>query len=88
MTSVVGFRSVKVLEDVSEGVIDKSGAYPLVEVTNGGASDVKFFPNDFPEFGKPANYGIPIKAGQTRTIPMAVYNFTASGPVTVVAYRM
>jgi len=84
MAYSVGFRSVKVIENATEGVLGAQGSYVLVEVTS--EVDTKFYPNDFPEQGHPARYGIPIKAGQTRQIPMAVYNFRADHPVTVVAY--
>jgi hypothetical protein len=88
MKSVVGCRSVKVLAGVTSGTL--GGQYILSEVTNAGASDVLFYPNDFPNQGHPANgvpdQGIPIKAGETRVIPMIIYNFTTTGKVTVVAY--
>jgi hypothetical protein len=88
--AVFGFRSHAVFEGVTEGVLDSHGAYLYAEVTNDGQSDVYFFPNPILPSGiaNPAvPAGIPIKAGTTRAIPMSLYTFKASGPVTVVAYR-
>lgn len=90
MGNNVGFRSNKVFENVPANqltTIDNYGAFLQVEVTNDTAGTVKFYPNQFEGQGHKGD-GIPIKAGQTRIIPMAVYNFKADGVVTVVAYRM
>ena len=87
MAYSIGFRTVKVLEEVTEADLDQSGAYVFLEVTNNGTSDVKFYVNDFAHQGV-KEQGIPIKAGTTRVIPMQIYKFRATGPVTVVAYRM
>ena len=78
-----GFRSHKVVTGTS-GTLGTQ--YLHIEVTNDGGSAILFYPNDFPEQGRPATEGIPVKAGATRIIPMTCYNFTASGTVTVVAY--
>lgn len=78
---------MKVFKDVTEGVIDYHGNYVLIEVTNDTASDVDFTINDFREQGHIGDT-IPVKAGTTRQIPMAVYNFVASNTVTVVAYGL
>lgn len=89
MVGAVGFRSHKVVENATEGVLDTHGAYLYVEVT--AATATKFYPNPMLADGKTANpqapQGIPIAAGQTRHIPMAVQNFKADAAVTVVAYR-
>jgi hypothetical protein len=81
-----GFRSVMVIPDANAGELGTQ--YVLVEVT--ATTDVIFYPNDFPTQGHPTkgitSCGIPIKGGTTRVIPMLVYNYTATGNVTVVAY--
>lgn len=82
----IGFRRHKVFENVTEGVFDRHGAFLRVEVTNNGEAATKFYPNAS-EDNVSAPQGIPIGAGETRIIPMAVYNFTADDPVTVVGYR-
>lgn len=88
MKGVAGFREVQVLSNVSNGKLNVASSY--IEVTNGGGSDVTIYVNDFPTNGHPTNgdpsKGILIKAGTTREIPMLVYNFVATGAVTVVAY--
>jgi hypothetical protein len=88
MKGVAGCRSVLVLPAANAGTLGTQ--YIYVEVTNDTASDIIFYPNDFGSQGHPAaglvSQGIPIKAGTTREIPMAVYNYTATGNVTVVAY--
>lgn len=82
---VAGFRKIKVFREVTEAEIDRSGAFIFIEVTNDNASDVDFTVNDFRSQGH-SPVSIPIKAGTTRQIPLAVYHFTATAPVTVVAY--
>jgi hypothetical protein len=79
-----GFRKVLVIEDATEGRIDKHGAYLLIEVTNNSGSEVKFYPNE--EYVGQGSHGIPIAPNATRQIPLAVYTFRATGNVTVVAY--
>lgn len=88
MAMIAGLRKVRVFEGVTEATLDRHGSYIYLEVTNAGGSEVKFYPNDFEEQGHPATAGIPIAPGTTRTVPMTVYNFKASGAVTVVAYGM
>lgn len=87
MASIAGCRDVNVVTGTS-GILNGSNIY--VEVTNSNLTDVIFYANDFPSQGHPTNgdptKGIPILAGTTRAIPMTVYNFTATGAVTVVAY--
>jgi hypothetical protein len=85
MATFYGFRSVAVLEDVTEGNFGRN--VPLViEVQNKGDSDTKIYINDNPSEGYTAQ-GIPIAAGTTRQIPMQTYTFRTESPVTVVAYR-
>jgi hypothetical protein len=84
MANFAGFRTVQVLSNVTDGTLN--GNTLLIEVTNPGGTDVTIRLNNFPEQGHPASDPIPVKAGSTREIPMRVYNFTASGAVTVVAY--
>lgn len=88
MKGIAGCRTVKVLSNVTSG--DIGTPFVSVEVTNSNATDVTLYVNHFPEqghatVGDPLQ-GIPIKAGTTREIPMIVYNFVATGAVTVVAY--
>lgn len=89
MYGTAGFRSHKVFENVTEGVLDTHGSYLCVEVT--AAAATKFYPNpklaDGQKDNPQAPQGIPIAAGQTRLIPMAIQNFKADAAVTVVAYR-
>lgn len=85
---LAGFRSVKVLLATTGDTLSDHGDWIYAEVTNNGASDVTFSVNDYTSQGSVPSPGIPIKAGTTRNIPMAIYNFTATGPVDVVAYRM
>lgn len=88
MSLPIGFRKSRVFEHVTpdlEYVLDNRGAFLYHEVTNHTASPVYFTPNDFPENGNRGAH-IPIPPNETRTIPMAVYKFTASGDVTVVSY--
>lgn len=85
MNGAVGFRKVKVFKNVTEATVDMHGNFVYVEVTNAGSTEVEFLVNDFKDQGH-IGVGIPISAGQTRTIPMAVYAFSATGKVTVVAY--
>lgn len=85
---MTGFRSVKVVLNATSGILDVHGNVLTVEVTNNGASTANFFPNDFPENGNPALVSIPIYAGQTRQIPMRVYNFKSDAPLDVVGYGM
>jgi hypothetical protein len=86
----VGFRSHKVITAQTFGVLDTHGAYIYLEVDS--ATDTLFYPNAInPTTGDPVAAGvdgIPIKAGVTKVVPMAVYNFKADAAVTVVAYRM
>jgi len=88
MSGLRGCRNVQVLTSVSSGTLGTPSMY--VEVTNNNATDILIYINDYPDQGHPtagvASQGIPIKAGTTREIPMYVYNFTATGAVTVVAY--
>lgn len=90
LKSLAGFRDVQVFVGVTSGTVTSASQY--IEVTNNGSTDVSIYLNDYPDQGHPtkgmSNKGIPIKAGVTREIPMYVYNFTATGPVTVVAYTM
>lgn len=88
MATPVGFRSYTILSDVTVGELDKHGACIYVEVTNDGTTDALFFPNSFPNQGHQNLHGIPVKAGTTRQIPLAVYNFKSTVPVTVIGYRM
>jgi hypothetical protein len=84
-SALAGLRDVRVLKDITEADFERfSPVY--MEVTNNGAEDVEISLNDFSFQGHPASEGIPIKAGTTRNIPMRVYNFKATGAVTVVAY--
>lgn len=85
---VTGFRTYKVINYTS-GLyeLDPKGSFVYVEVT-AGADDITFQANIFPEHGLADGGGIPIKAGETRKIPLQLYNFQASGACTVVAYRM
>ena len=78
------FRTSRTLKSVTEG--DLNGVFQLLEVTNDGATDVDFTPNAMGSgfMGDP----IPVKAGTTRTIPLSVYNFKATGAITIVAYRL
>ena len=85
MNGVAGYRKVRVFRETTDAIVDMHGNFLYVEVTNNGSSEVDFMPNDFPEQGN-VGVGIPIAPGTTRVIPMAVYKFTATGPVTVVAY--
>lgn len=82
----VGFRQYKTLLNTTSG--DIGTQWLCVEVTNNGSFDVLFYANDYPEQGHPATDGIPIRAGETREIPLQVLKFTATGPVDVVAYGM
>jgi hypothetical protein len=83
-----GFREVQTFYSVTTGTLDRQASY--VEVTNNGSTDIIFYPNDFPNSGHPtanvASKGIPVKAETTREIPMLLFNFVASGPITLVAY--
>lgn len=82
-----GFRLVKVLENVQSGELDRSGSYTYLEVSNLTGATVYFRPNrDVQQGHVPPAQSIPIPANSTRVIPMIVYNFTATGDVTVVAY--
>ena len=84
MKGLAGCRQCEVLTDVTSGTL--GAQYIYAEVTNDGATDVMFTViNDF-STASGAPQSIPIKAGTTRDIPMLIYSFTASGPVTVVAY--
>lgn len=87
MKGVAGCRDVLVITGVSGNI---GAQYIYVEVTNNTGVDILFYPNDFPSQGHATSgdikYGIPIKVGTTREIPMTVYNYTASGVVTIVAY--
>lgn len=85
MHGLAGFRKVKVFEAVEEAKVDRQGSFGYLEVTNAGAATAYFTPNDNPEQGY-KGIGIPIPAGTTRHIPMTVYHFTSTAPVTVVAY--
>lgn len=85
MHGLAGLRKVKVFTEVTEGELDRQGSFGYLEVTNKGVSALEFVPNDFPEHGH-SGVGIPVQSGETRHIPMTVYKFTATAPVTVVAY--
>ena len=91
MAMMVGFRKAKVFDyKASEGAIvvdDFRGSYVYAEVTNETASTVQFTVNEINVGGHPGA-SIPIKAGTTRTIPMALFTFNCTGDVTVVAYGM
>lgn len=91
MTMMVGFRKAKVIDYTpSEGRVvidDYRGGYAYAEVTNDTASTVVFLVNDNKQGGHPGT-PIPIKAGTTRAIPMALYTFSCDANVTVVAYGM
>lgn len=91
MAVPIGFRQVKVFEAVPAGeritVDSLRGAFLYHEVTNDTASTVKLKVNHNPEGGHPGAV-IPIKAGTTRAIPLALYTFEADGVVTVVSYGM
>ena len=86
MKGIAGCRTVLVIPNANAGELGTQFIY--VEVS--ADTDVIFYPNDFPTQGHPTkgvvSCGIPIKAGTTREIPMLVYNYTATGNVTVVAY--
>lgn len=85
---ITGFRTVVAIENATSGTLDTQGNVKTVDVTNNGAVATRFYPNDFPNQGHPAVVGILIYAGQTRTIPMTVFNFKADAPVDVVGYGM
>jgi hypothetical protein len=90
MATPLGLRQVKVFNVVAdeEIVIDNyRGAFLYHEVTNDTASDVEFEVNANREGGHPGAK-IPIKAGTTRALPLALYKFKASGALTVVSYGM
>jgi hypothetical protein len=86
---LAGFRSYKTIS-YTTGLItlDDKGSYIYAEVTNGGAADITFSPNIYPENGLADGGGITVKVGTTRSIPMIIYNFQASGACTITAYRM
>jgi hypothetical protein len=81
-----GFRDYKVITGTSGTFGNESGGFKYVEVTNDTAGTVNVSFNSYPDQGHNAD-AIPVKAGTTRNIPLAVYNFTATGSVTVVAYK-
>ncbi len=89
-----GFRTHKVFV-AARGEFDTHGAYVYAEVTNNTGGDLIFYPNFYDTNGGygtdaeniPASEGITIKTLATRNIPMQLYNFKASGTLTVVAYR-
>lgn len=83
-----GFRDVKSWPNVTSIDLDKHGSFSYIEVTNPGNTNANIHVNDFPEQGHPASGPIPVLAGQTRPIPMTVYNLTSDQPVTVVAYHV
>ncbi len=89
MASILGFRKALVFENVpadTEYIVDNyRGGYVYAEVTNDTQATVYFEVNGNPQGGHPGSK-IPIKAGTTRAIPMALHTFKASGVVTVVAY--
>lgn len=91
MATPVGLRQAKVYEDIEPDktyIIDNyRGAFLYHEVTNDTGDTVYFNVNDNTEGGHPGTK-IPIKAGTTRAIPMAIYTFEASDTVTVVSYGM
>lgn len=91
MATPLGLRQVKVFEDVPADevvIIDNyRGAFLYHEVTNDTASTVYIEANHNPEGGHPG-VKIPIKAGATRAIPLALYSFKPTGVVTVVSYGM
>lgn len=93
MASPIGFRQLKVFENVNVPannpiVIDNlNGAYLYHEVTNDTAGTLYITVNDNPQGGHPGDK-IPIKANTTRVIPMSIYTFSTSGVLTVVSYGM
>lgn len=85
--AVAGFRTHLVATGI-EGDLSRYGEILYAEVD--ADVDTLFYPNPMMLDGTPkpvAPDGIPIKAGVTRCIPMALYNFKADAAVTVVAYR-
>jgi hypothetical protein len=80
----VGFRSVEVKESVTSVDFGRAGCQQI-EVTNAGATTIKVYMNEFE--GKLSSQGVPVLAGQTRIIPMYVFNLRATGAITVVGYR-
>ena len=91
MAMMVGFRKTKVIDytvDQGDVVIDDyRGGYVYIEVTNDTASTVYFKVNHI-NVGGHKGADIPIKAGTTRVIPVALFTFSCTGDVTVVAYGM
>lgn len=85
MAYSIGFRTVAVLENVTEGNFGRNTPM-MLEVTNNGGTSTKIYINDNPSEGFVAQ-GIPVDAGQTRVIPLQSHWFRADNPVTVVAYR-
>lgn len=90
MIALAGFRSHLVFKDVTESsVADEqqllSGNYIYTEVTNTGEDTVEIFINDSAKRGRRTS-GIPIRSGETRGIPLALYNFRSTGAITIVAY--
>lgn len=95
MANAVGFRSCVVKLASTGDVLDMGGAVLMVEVTNNGGTDTKFYPNGLTTDPTDPTYagtyqgsGIPVKAGQTRQIPMQVRTFRADAVVDVVGFRM
>lgn len=83
-----GFRTYTTFNYTTAGTlqtVDDKGSYIYAEVT-AGSTDITFSPNQY--LGIPDGGGILIKANTTRIIPLILYNFTATGACTVVAYRM
>lgn len=78
-----GYRIVAVMEGVTSAKLPFHAM--LVEVTNDGEDTVYFTPNTGFNGGL-ATQGIPIAPKSTRTIPMMMLSFEATGNVTVVAY--
>lgn len=91
MATPLGLRLVKVFTAVPANTktdINNSGSFLYHEVTNGTGAEIGFAVNDFSvENGVPA-VTIPIPPNSTRAIPMSIYNFKATGIVTVVSYGM
>jgi hypothetical protein len=86
---IAGFRQYKRIDYTpTQGIVKLSdtGMHVIIEVTANETADINFFPNIAEGWANGG--GIPVKAGQTRQIPMTVYNFQADGDCTVVAYGL
>lgn len=87
MALQAGFRVGKVLELVTEGELSTRGNYVLAEFTNDNAEKVYVTINEHNDQGH-RGVRIPVEPGKTRAVPMSIYHFKATAPVTVVAYGM